>query len=287
MSATEKLSKLNAPIAHCWYTLKPGARILMYHRVTDTAVTGTAGPDQLTVSPALFEQQIAWLAQYRRILPLSSLLSEIENGNVDGNAVAVTFDDGYLDNLTHAIPILEKYNAPASIYITSDFAAQTLRHPRYANEPGRLHLNWLEVKSLAEHALIEIGSHTVSHPMLSELSAEQAQHEIAHSKAEIERQIESRVTSFCYPAGNFTEREKQIVQACGYMNALSVKPGVTRVRNDLLALRRTEVTYKDTPDNLALKLCGSLDVFHRILDFRRERKFARQRLSSQRNTSNG
>lgn len=277
MSSTQFFANLNAPFAHCWYKMRPGARILMYHRVSDTAVTRSSGPDQLTVSPELFAEQIAWLAQYRKILPLTTLLDQINAGNVDGEAVALTFDDGYLDNLTHALPVLEKHNAPATIYITSSFASQELRHPRYDNESGRLHLNWQEIRDLSSHELIDIGSHTVTHPMLSELSEQKVLHEIKNSKSDIEQHIDGSVTSFCYPSGNYTARELKIVQECGYQNALSVKPGVSRKNSDVFALKRTEVTYKDSPDNLALKLSGALDIFHHVLDYRREIQFAKQR----------
>jgi len=193
------------------------------------------------------------------------------------HCIALTFDDGYLDNLTNALPVLEKHDAAATIYVTSAFAAQTQRHSRYPNEPGRLHLNWQEVKRLAKHPLIEIGSHTVSHPMLSELSDTDAKIQVEQSKKEIEDNIGQSVSSFCYPAGNFTARDKQFVKTCGYQNATSVKPGVTRDNCDRYALRRTEITYKDTIDNLQLKIDGAYDVFHHLLDIRREQRFAKQR----------
>ena len=112
---------------------------------------------------------------------------------------------------------------------------------------------------------------------LSELGHAKAEDEIQRSKQVIETHTGLAVSSFCYPSGNFTQREQQLVKDCGYDNALSVKPGVTRPDSDLFALRRTEITWKDTPANLALKMDGAYDLLHRMLDIKRERIFARQR----------
>ncbi len=266
------LPRISLPLARAWYLIRPGARILMYHRVTERE-----SYDQLSVSPHNFEKQIHWLSQHRDIYPLSEVISSIRAGRVTASMVAITFDDGYLDNLECALPILEKYHVPATIFITSHFAAQKLIHPRYRGEDKRLHLNWREVRKLADHPLIEIGSHTVTHPMLSQISDADVLKEIKTSKEEIEKYTETEVHEFCYPAGNFTNREEKLVEQCGYSAAVTVKPGSNRINTGIYALRRTEITDRDTLRILEQKLDGAFDLFHYLLDIKRELVFSRQR----------
>ncbi len=273
MGVVRKLLPLIAlPFAKIWYSLKPGARILIYHRVSVRSYY-----DQLSVDPDNFDAQIKWLSENRDLKPLPIVIDDIRAGRTRKNTVAVTFDDGYLDNLENALPVLEKYNVPATIYVTSDFASQKVSHYRYRSEKKRLHLNWQEIHKLSEHPLIHIGSHTVSHPMLSELDDEKALAEIKDSKSAIELNINADVADFCYPSGNYTEREKLLVERNGYTSAVTVKPGANNGSSDLFALKRTEITDRDTVTVLQQKLDGAFDIFHWLLDIKREMMFSRQR----------
>ncbi len=272
ISLRDLLPQLILPLTRMWYKFNKGARILMYHRIADLD-----NYDQLTVGVENFENQMAWLSSNRKVFSLSDVVERISKGKPDTNLIAVTFDDGYLDNLEYALPILEKYQIPATIFITSDFAAQRKSHPRYQNESKRLHLNWQEVKKLSNHPLITIGSHTITHPMLSEQSDNDALVEVSGSKSEIEASLAMGVRHFCYPSGNFTEREETYVQQCGYISAVTVKPGMNTNKSNLYALRRTEVTDRDSLKLLQQKLDGAFDIFHYLLNVYREWNFFLQR----------
>jgi peptidoglycan/xylan/chitin deacetylase (PgdA/CDA1 family) len=90
------------------------AIILMYHRVDHVQ----CDPWELNVSPENFEHQLKCLKKYN-VIGMSELTESIsENKNLK-NSIALTFDDGYLDNFTHAAPLLKKYNLPATFYITT------------------------------------------------------------------------------------------------------------------------------------------------------------------------
>jgi len=251
--------------------LFPGLRILMYHRVAELECF-----DQLTVTPARFEQQMQRLAQGTQVLSLSESLNRLAVGSRNRPTVAVTFDDGYLDNLHHALPILERYQVPATIFITTDFCDQNHSHPRYAASADRLHLNWQEVRQLAAHPLITIGSHTMTHPYLPTLTAELATQEIVDSRQIIEHQLGAGIEFFCYPSGDFGPREVELVAHAGYRAAVSVAPGLNRRGTDRYTLRRTEITDKDDAFEMWLKLHGAFDPAHRLLHLRRQRRFAAQ-----------
>jgi peptidoglycan/xylan/chitin deacetylase (PgdA/CDA1 family) len=87
--------------------------ILMYHRVAEVG----CDPWKLAVTPEHFAEQLDLLSRRRTIVPLAWLVAELEGGRVPDRAVALTFDDGYVDVLRNAKPILERFDAPATVYL--------------------------------------------------------------------------------------------------------------------------------------------------------------------------
>ena len=262
------IASICRPFTRQWNQWNPGGRVLMYHRVTDLGAY-----DQLTVTPTRFEQQLRVLQSERCVLGLSEALKS------EKSSVVITFDDGYLDNYVEAAPLLKKHNLPALIYLTSDFVDQNASHPRYKTQE-RLHMDWAEVHALQSDGLVSFGSHTCTHPMLSELSHADSKREIVDSKQRLEDKLGTEAISFAYPNGNYGEREVDFVREAGYQHAVTVKPGVNRAGADPLQLRRTEVTDRDAAQEFAAKLDGALDPVHRILDMKREWQFGRRRAHS-------
>lgn len=252
----------------------PGLRVLMYHRIT-------AAPkyDQLIVPPERFAQQLAALTRLRRVVSLADGLQALRSETLREALVAVTFDDGYLDNLEEAVPILQRYGVPATVFVTAHFCDQTAVHPRYADEERdggkHVHLNWGQVRRLADLPGIEIGSHTLSHPYLPRVSDEQARTEVQVSRDRIAQELGRPVRFFCYPSGDMGRRERDLVAAAGYDAAVSVAPGCNRPGFDRWAVRRTEVTARDDERAFALKLDGAFDPLHALLHVRRQKRFAR------------
>ena len=270
--ARQLLPYLFWPATYSRQLIQPAVRILMYHRVATLP-----SYDQLTVTPEHFEEQLRELSTNFRMVSLADAFAELKRGKLSETLVVVTFDDGYLDNLTNAVPILRRYAIPATIFVTARFADGSARHPRYADEAGRLHLDWNEIAALAKEPGISIGSHTLTHPFLSRLDSNTAREEIAGSREEIARHTGKEVEFFCYPSGDFTSREEQIVAEAGYRAAVSVHPGANRNTNHRFALRRTEVTDRDSARELRLKLQGAYDPLHLFLHWRREKGFERAR----------
>lgn len=92
-----------------------GGAVLLYHRV-DTSENDPCG---LCVSPERFAQQMEWLAAHYEVLPLTEFLARRDAGNLERGMVAVTFDDGYLDVLENALPILERFGIPATVFVAT------------------------------------------------------------------------------------------------------------------------------------------------------------------------
>ena len=119
----------------------PAFPILTYHRVNDD------GDPFFGATPTdVFEQQIAYISRTYRVLTVEDLAERMRRGGLPRNAIAVTFDDGYRDNLTHAAPILARHGIPATIFLATGFigtaevpwydrvamAFKLTRHPAYA-----------------------------------------------------------------------------------------------------------------------------------------------------------
>lgn len=256
---------------------RPGIRVLMYHRVLPRT-----GFDQLTVTPERFAAQMEVLAASREVVSLSAAVADLDNGMPSRVSTVITFDDGYRDNLLHALPVLRRLNLPATIFVTTAFCGQSMRHQRYPKEDGQMHLNWDEVRQLAETPGISIGSHTVTHPYLQRVSTEQVRSEVGDSRKQIEDQIGRSVEFFCYPSGDAGPREMNLAREAGYRASVTVHPGLNRPGIDLQALRRTEITQNDEGLNLALKLQGGFDPIHTLLHWHRRRNFAARARSTSR-----
>ena len=93
-----------------------GMTILSYHRVNDER-----DPYFPSLPTAVFERQVAYLARAYRVLPLDEAVDRLARGDAPANALCITFDDGYRDNLTHAAPILARHRLPATVFLATGF----------------------------------------------------------------------------------------------------------------------------------------------------------------------
>jgi peptidoglycan/xylan/chitin deacetylase (PgdA/CDA1 family) len=266
------LSRILAPFTGAYFYVWPGMRFLMYHRVADLNEY-----DQLAVTPEHFKAHMVHLTKYYNVISLTDAVAKLAVANASVKDVVVTFDDGYLDNLTNAMPVLREFHIPATIFITTKFCDQNMHHPRYKQSKERLHLTWEEVRALSTESLITIGSHTITHPFLSRISDSNVQREIIGSKRIIEDKIGTEIQYFCYPSGDFTLREQKHVRQAGYKAAVSVAPGVNRDLNHPFYLRRTEMNDKDDEHDLRVKLNGGFDVLHHYLYWKRKSLFSKER----------
>ena len=123
--------------------------------------------------------------------------------------VTTSWDDGHKLDLKLA-RLLQKYNLAATFYIS----------PQDREFPQKDLLTKKDIKDLSKY--FEVGAHTLTHPHLSKLSASQAKQEILHSKKYLETVIHKKVTSFCYPYGDYSDETVQIIKQCGFTLARTV-----------------------------------------------------------------
>lgn len=199
----------------------PTAIILLYHRVE----SAKNDPHQLCVSPKNFYEQIRFLKENFRVVPLVQLAKEVCSKKLKNKTVAITFDDGYADNLYNALPILLEHNIPATIFITAGHIGSD--KPFYWDEKtfpedrGRP-MTTNEAKTLSTARLIEIGGHTISHPKLAKLLENEQSQEISRGKQIIEETLNIPLISFAYPFGgkdSFDKTTIELVKNAGFQYA--------------------------------------------------------------------
>jgi peptidoglycan/xylan/chitin deacetylase (PgdA/CDA1 family) len=299
---------------HLWHFrarkgLFQGAYILSYHSIS----SHPSDPLGLRVSPHHFAQQLEVIRSYFEPVPLPEIVRRLRLQKPLHNLMALTFDDGYADNLWTAWPLLEKYQVPATVFVITgavegslplywEVLAQALLSPAQPPSfPTHLHivhaedtlryslrtygerlkayqalrqkltslygerrlallwkitesLGWegsldpavrsltlSELQKLASSPLIEIGSHTVSHPQLDRLPIERVRWEVEASRRELSEWIGGEVRYLAYPYGRENGQLRRAVQAVGYEAAFGTKAGGVVERSDLFSLPRLYV----------------------------------------------
>jgi peptidoglycan/xylan/chitin deacetylase (PgdA/CDA1 family) len=281
----------------------PGARarlsVLIYHRVLNQ-------PDPFRPSDpnaAAFEERMRLLQRWFRMLPLAEAVHRLMNQSLPARAMAVTFDDGYADNFTVALPILQRLGIPATFFISTGFldggrmwndgVIEAVRnHPGpmldlSGEGLGSFTLHNLDAKRAAVGALLsklkylprerreaiagkiadasggalpqqlmmtsaqvlalraagmEIGAHTVSHPILARIGFAEARNEMASGKRRLEEILGERVDLFAYPNGkpvtDYGPEHVSLARECGFRAAFSTARGAASTASDLYQIPR-------------------------------------------------
>ena len=212
--------------------------ILMYHYIRSVDPGSDPLGYELSVTPDDFNSQMAWLHEQGYIGVRMDGITRCLRGEAPcpAKAIALTFDDGYADAYTDALPVLKRYGLIATFYIVTNFVGQ----------PG--YMTWEQVAALRD-AGMEIGAHTVSHLDLTTLDWETAGFEITQSKTELDHHLNINVTSFCYPTGLYNAGIEEQVRAAGYLNATTTR--WDNDTSDIMALPRRRISGETALDGFA------------------------------------
>ena len=240
---------------------EPVFSICTYHRVNDTHAR-----DRLTVDPRDFMAQMEELGATRTVVPLDDAVAALRGERpLPDRAVAITFDDGYRDNFTFALPILERFRFRATFFIATGYIGTRSTLERYRDccqEDGTLDWEQVDEMRARGHA---VGGHGREHLELARLAPAEALAEIEGSRRDIETRTGARPTLFCYPRGSENPGVRRLVAGAGFLAACTVHPGGNAAGVDLLGLRRTEVSGDDDLADFRLKLDGAFDGWHRLV----------------------
>jgi len=160
------------------------------------------------ISPARFERQLRWLSRWRRVVPLDETLQAPSR-----RLAAITFDDGYRDNLTVALPMLEKFQLPMTLFVVAGF----LGRQGYLSEH--------ELREMSEHPLVTIGAHGLWHRNFNSLSSAEARFELTESRRLLAGIIGKTVDLLAWPYGECNSELEMLSADCGYRASWSVWKG--------------------------------------------------------------
>ena len=212
--------------------------VLMYHRVVPDS--GQQPVHGIWVRESAFARQLESLHQrgFNAITFREYDLFLQGEKPLPRRPIILTFDDGYADNYTIVLPLLQKYRFGAVIYaVTADDRRTNFWDKEETPAPLLTHARLQEL----HRSGIEIGSHTVTHPRLTEVDAGIARSEIANSKKRLEEILGTEVISFAYPYGALNSSVKEMVAEAGYNYAAAADTGPTALHDDFLEIRRTQV----------------------------------------------
>jgi peptidoglycan/xylan/chitin deacetylase (PgdA/CDA1 family) len=215
----------------------------MYHQVdcprSDKEARFCTPPDE-------FRRQMAWLRQAGYCgVGLDEMRAHVAGERpLAGKVVHVTFDDGFVGVLDHALPVLEEHALPATLFAVSGRVGATNDWMAVRGFPRRALMSAPQLRLLADAGVV-VGSHTRTHARLPELPAPDAEAEIADSKAELEDVLGRPVRHFAYPYGLSNAEVRELAVKAGYETACSTRSGFNRPGEDVFLLRRIDVFGTD------------------------------------------
>ncbi len=221
-------------------TFLSGTPVLTYHHV---------GPRQrgarlkgLYVSPELFARQMTELRTAGFSTPGFELLLSGSNPGNPAARVFLTFDDGFCDVFEHALPVLQQQRYRSMLFLTSELLGKTNQWQQRAGDVTEPLMDAAQVRDWLS-AGQEIGSHTRTHPRLTQLSAAAAREEISASKKALEDSFGVPIEHFCYPYGEWNESVRDLVRAAGYKSACTTITGVNTPQTSAFELKRYTARY--------------------------------------------
>ncbi|CAD7493459.1 protein WavL [Aeromonas dhakensis] len=240
-------------------TLRREMPVIMYHRFieheSEKGVHGTWMPI------AMFEKHLRlmkWLGYETltfRDLADKGFIHRLQYGK---RYLMITADDGYQDNLTRMLPLLEKYGYKAVVYVVTGEGYNRWDVEQTSNPDTRVDLmNGEQLKALVASGHVEIGGHTLTHPRLSKLAPEQQAHEIQENKRQLETLLGHPLLSFAYPYGDMDESAKAQAMAAGYRFAVATNSGPRAMHQDPFRIRRIAIFPRTDVFGLWRKIRGN------------------------------
>jgi peptidoglycan/xylan/chitin deacetylase (PgdA/CDA1 family) len=228
-----------------WYV----APVLMYHMI---GFPQTEYERLNTVSPKSFKRQMSYIKKHGyQVLSLDEYHQGLKAGkNFCCHSVVITFDDGMLDNYTSAFPVLKEAGIPAAFFVPT------------ARIGTAGHMTWDQLKEVSLDG-ITVGSHSLNHAYLPDLSREAQVREIVESKRALESRLGRPAYYLAYPIGGFSEDIKRITREAGYRLAFTTNRGSDRLNRDLFELKRIRPKDKDSDLVTWLRLTGYYNLLRR------------------------
>ena len=235
--------------------------VLMYHKVNDLE------GNSVTVPVSQFDEQMAQLGDlgYTAVSLDDVLAHYLDRKPLPQQAVLITFDDGYGDNLENAVPILQRYGYPAVLFVPIGYldGSRPLPHDEHLASRGIVNrtLDWSDLADL-ERAGVRVESHGIGHRPLADLEVDEAAREIVLSKLRLEERLGRPVRAFAYVKGSeahYRPVHLSLLRQAGYDVAFTSISGGNGPGTDPLQLHRYNVEPYP-PRTFELVLSGACDL---------------------------
>jgi len=234
--------------------LTPRITVLLYHRVSDDV------RDNLTVGIEQFDRQMALLRRHCEILSIEQVIACDTIPRSTRPLVAVTFDDGYLDNYVHAVPSLRRHGVTAAFFVSTGIVSSGGRFPHdvsRGNPPIPL-MTWEQMRAMRGWGFT-IGSHSVNHIDCATESEAIVREELAQSRDDLRRELGIEGVVFAYPYGgreHMTGERLEWVKQAGYVACLSAYGGANVGRVDRYDVRRRGIYHAFSDRALLFECLG-------------------------------
>ena len=217
----------------------PSIPILVYHQISEAPPKG-ASFRSLYVAPRAFARQMAMLKLLGyQGLSMGALLPYLR-GEKSGKVVGITFDDGYLNNLSHALPVLQRHGFSSTCYAVSNLLGKANTWDRNVGIAQVPLMNADELRQWVAGGQ-EVGSHTQNHARLLQCDAPTALAEMTQDKAALEGLLATPVQHFCYPYGEYAPEHVAMARQTGFQTVTTTRRGRSAVQGNLLELPRVPV----------------------------------------------
>jgi peptidoglycan/xylan/chitin deacetylase (PgdA/CDA1 family) len=223
--------------------------IMMYHSVSENPPPQTA-----SIKPDRFREHMEYLEKYHyNVITLAELVKGIKEDRVfPHDTVVITFDDGYRDNYTTAVPILREHSYTATFFVPT----------AKIDTPGRL--TWDDAKDMLLTGM-QFGSHGHRELYLPEVSQEDQRSEIYDSKKLFKDRLNMDAQFYSYPVGGFSQAIKDMLKKAGYIAACATNRGTDRYNHDVYELNRIRFGDKDDSEFILwAKLSGFYNIFRSL-----------------------
>ncbi|MBW7989690.1 MAG: polysaccharide deacetylase family protein [Planctomycetes bacterium] len=206
-----------------------------------------------------FSKQMAYLANKCSVVKLSKMKNM--PSDKDRILTAITFDDAFVSVLENAVPVLKKYKLPAAIFVPTGNLGKT---PLWALKDGcsdakEIVMTEQQIVEL-DKAGFEIFSHTISHPLLTEIEHDMLIYELKDSKQALERILSREVRAVSYPHGAYNSNVCEAAKEVGYKQAFTIQPFAVDESTDDMRIGRFVVSPKDGLLKFRLKVSGAYQV---------------------------
>jgi peptidoglycan/xylan/chitin deacetylase (PgdA/CDA1 family) len=243
-----------------------GVTILIYHRV------GARTPTRVDLPVASFDAQMRELAEQRRVVTIDRALELLDDEGPKPydlrRPIVITFDDGTADWTTDVLPVLDRYQLPATFYVATDFVERSVPFPDDGTP-----ISWDGLRDLQSSGLATFGSHTHTHALLDRAEPDTVRLELDRSKALIEDRLGVACDHFAYPKALPGSEIADAEVRKRFRSAVLAGTRPNRFgQSDAYCLARTPVTIDDTGTWFTRKAAGGLwleDSARRKLNRRR------------------